>query len=89
MLAAELDAGLQSGDLQSQESQQPPEGRTMEGSLIDLRLSGRSDVPDDASVGGDGLLVGQVVLFEILAGQWQEADAGISSIGEQESRAGR
>jgi hypothetical protein len=89
LFAPQLQPGLERRDLRAQKGQEPPQRGTMQGPFVNLWLAWWSHVAHYSAVGRDHLLQRSCVVFQVLAGQRQEARTGVPSVGKYESRANR
>ena len=86
-LLEQLAAGGRRGGLHSQPAQHAPDGTVVQGSFFNgrrLRL-----IADHSFSGAGSLTVGLAVVLQVAAGTVQEGPAGVTFIGEYESRDNR
>lgn len=89
VLAPELQTSLQRGGLAAEEEEKPPQRRPVQGAFVDLVLARRRDIADHPAAWRDGSLIRQMILLQVVTRQREQADAGVTPIGQQESRADR
>jgi hypothetical protein len=89
LLTPQLQSGLERRDLCADKRQKPPQRRAVQSPFVNPLLVGGRHIADHPAAGRNDLLEGTRVLLQIFAGQGEQTWAGITSVGEYESRAGR
>jgi hypothetical protein len=89
LFTPQLQPRLNRRDLGAEKGQEPPQRGPMQGPFVNPRLAWWRHVAQHSAVGRDHLLQRPRVVLQVLAGQRQEARAGIPPVREYESRANR
>lgn len=87
VLAPQLQACLQGDGLSSKKEQEPPQRGAVQSPLIDLLFFRRRDVALHSATRRHGLLIRELVLFQVGLCQGEQTGAGVAPVGQQESQA--